>query len=166
MQTATTSASATTLAPQAHHLILSTTRRLIMHRMNSAVFTAGERLRANDSVYQCEDLAQLALWHKNVCRVELEREVAQATSPASTAYATNAQKEEIVRLCGNKVITPQEKTKALLRINLVDEDEAEAVIETLVQAIWDRSTVRPTHLVQLTDWLDATGIAHRHLLTA
>lgn len=134
-----------------------------MERLNSGVFTPEERLRANDSVYQCDDLTQLQRWHRNVCRVELERELAQAVT--GPCYATTAQKQELVRLCGHKAVTRPEKTKVLLQINRLTEQEAGAAIDTLTQAIADQ-VPGDAGWTQLLGWLDAAGITHTHLLAA
>lgn len=53
-------------------------------------------------------------------------------------YATAKQKEEIIRLLNNPVITRQEKTKMLLNINKLDEERAKASIEKLKEVIKDR----------------------------
>ena len=39
----------------------------------TTLFSDEERLRANDSVYQCEDVAQLQRWYYGVHRVYQER---------------------------------------------------------------------------------------------
>lgn len=53
-------------------------------------------------------------------------------------YASARQKEEIIRLLNNPVITRQEKTKMLLNINKLDEERATQSIEKLKKAIEDR----------------------------
>jgi hypothetical protein len=65
----------------------------------------------------------------------------QPTAPAATIeepamkYATAKQKEEIIRLLNNVVITRQEKTKMLLNINKLDEERAAQSIQKLVKVI-------------------------------
>lgn len=61
----------------------------------------------------------------------------EAEQPA-VAYATAAQKEEIIRLLNHPVITRQEKTKMLLNINRLDEERATAAVAKLREAIEDR----------------------------
>ncbi|MBG8556152.1 hypothetical protein I5L79_21585 [Hymenobacter sp. BT594] len=56
-----------------HAFRLLQARQAIMYHMAKSVFTDAERLRANDSAYQCESLGQLALWLRNVRRVASER---------------------------------------------------------------------------------------------
>ncbi|WP_192821320.1 hypothetical protein [Rufibacter sp. LB8] len=66
-----------------------------------------------------------------------------ATAPvveeeATVKYATAKQKEEIIRLLNNPVITRQEKTKMLLNINKLDEERAKQSIQKLKKVIEDR----------------------------
>jgi hypothetical protein len=61
----------------------------------------------------------------------------EAPAPA-IKYATAKQKEEIIRLLNNPVITRQEKTKMLLNINKLDEERATQSIEKLKKAIEER----------------------------
>ncbi|WP_234462406.1 hypothetical protein [Adhaeribacter terrigena] len=66
---------------------------------------------------------------------------AKPEAPAATIeepvmkYATAKQKEEIIRLLNNVVITRQEKTKMLLNINKLDEDRAAQSIQKLRKVI-------------------------------
>lgn len=53
-------------------------------------------------------------------------------------YATAKQKEEIIRLLNNPVITRAEKTKMLLNINKLDDQRAQQSIDKLRQAIAER----------------------------
>ncbi|QNP53979.1 hypothetical protein H9L05_00895 [Hymenobacter qilianensis] len=64
-------------------------------------------------------------------------EPVEAPAPA-IAYATAAQKEEIIRLLNHPVITRQEKTKMLLNINRLDEERATQAVAKLRKAIEDR----------------------------
>ncbi|WP_210490317.1 hypothetical protein [Rufibacter aurantiacus] len=68
--------------------------------------------------------------------------VAAAPAPvaeeAPVKYATAKQKEEIIRLLNNPVITRQEKTKMLLNINKLDEERAKQSIVKLKKVIEDR----------------------------
>ncbi|AKQ47616.1 hypothetical protein TH63_10280 [Rufibacter radiotolerans] len=57
---------------------------------------------------------------------------------ANVKYATAKQKEEIIRLLNNPVITRQEKTKMLLNINKLDEERAKQSIQKLKKVIEDR----------------------------
>lgn len=61
-----------------------------------------------------------------------------ATAPSSVKYASAKQKEEIIRLLNNPVITRQEKTKMLLNINKLDEERATQAIAKLIKVIEDR----------------------------
>ena len=72
-------------------------------------------------------------------------EVAQpAAAPVETLvnnavkYASAKQKEEIIRLLNNPVITRQEKTKMLLNINKLDEERATQAIAKLRKVIEER----------------------------
>ena len=57
---------------------------------------------------------------------------------ADMKYATAKQKEEIIRLLNNVVITRQEKTKMLLNINKLDEERASQSIQKLRKVIEER----------------------------
>jgi hypothetical protein len=63
-----------------------------------------------------------------------------AEAPVANAvkYASAKQKEEIIRLLNNPVITRQEKTKMLLNINKLDEERATQAIAKLKKVIEDR----------------------------
>jgi hypothetical protein len=65
---------------------------------------------------------------------------AEPTTPeaAAPAYASAAQKEEIIRLLNHPLITRPEKTKMLLNINRLDEERATQAIAKLKKAIDDR----------------------------
>ncbi len=67
--------------------------------------------------------------------------VMQVVAPDDTAdvrYATAKQKEEIIRLLNNPVITRAEKTKMLLNINKLDDHRAQQSIDKLRQVIQER----------------------------
>ena len=66
-----------------------------------------------------------------------DKETADAPS-ASVRYASAKQKEEIIRLLNNPVITRQEKTKMLLNINRFDEERAAQAIDKLKKVIEER----------------------------
>lgn len=77
--------------------------------------------------------------------VEAEKQPEEVPAPAAVApvstsvkYASAPQKEEIIRLLNNPVITRQEKTKMLLNINKLDEERATQAIAKLKKAIEDR----------------------------
>jgi hypothetical protein len=55
-----------------------------------------------------------------------------------TPYATNDQREEMIRLLNHPLVTRQEKTKMLLNINRINEERAIAAIAKLRKAIEDR----------------------------
>lgn len=63
---------------------------------------------------------------------------APETAETTVKYATAKQKEEIIRLLNNPVITRQEKTKMLLNINKLDEERAKQSIQKLRKVIEDR----------------------------
>lgn len=62
-----------------------------------------------------------------------------AESPA-IKYASAKQKEEIIRLLNNPMITRPEKTKMLLNINKLDEERAAQIIAKLGKVIEERET--------------------------
>ncbi|MFT2008215.1 hypothetical protein ACMA1I_06030 [Pontibacter sp. 13R65] len=63
---------------------------------------------------------------------------AEADKTPGVRYASAKQKEEIIRLLNNPVITRQEKTKMLLNINRLDEERAAQAIDKLKKVIEDR----------------------------
>lgn len=63
---------------------------------------------------------------------------AEAESQGSVRYASAKQKEAIIGLLNNPVITRQEKTKMLLNINRLDEERAAQAIEKLKKVIEER----------------------------
>lgn len=63
---------------------------------------------------------------------------ANAGEAEAPAYASEAQKQEIVHLLNNPTITREEKTKNLLGINKLTEAQADTKITKLVQAIEQR----------------------------
>ncbi|WP_378016135.1 hypothetical protein [Adhaeribacter terreus] len=65
-------------------------------------------------------------------------EAAAVIEEPAMKYATAKQKEEIIRLLNNVVITRQEKTKMLLNINKLDEERAAQSIQKLVKVIEER----------------------------
>lgn len=67
-----------------------------------------------------------------------KQEAAPAPAASSVKYASAKQKEEIIRLLNNPVITRQEKTKMLLNINKLDEERATQAIAKLKKVIEDR----------------------------
>jgi hypothetical protein len=70
----------------------------------------------------------------------VKAEVPVVTEEPVMKYATAKQKEEIIRLLNNVVITRQEKTKMLLNINKLDEERAAQSIQKLRKVIEDRET--------------------------
>ncbi|GEO02487.1 hypothetical protein AAE02nite_01510 [Adhaeribacter aerolatus] len=63
---------------------------------------------------------------------------AEAQVSNGVKYASAKQKEEIIRLLNNPVITRQEKTKMLLNINKLDEERAVQAIAKLKKVIEER----------------------------
>ncbi|WP_026463809.1 hypothetical protein [Adhaeribacter aquaticus] len=70
--------------------------------------------------------------------VKVVESVAAAPVENAVKYASAKQKEEIIRLLNNPVITRQEKTKMLLNINKLDEERANQVIVKLRKVIEER----------------------------
>lgn len=67
-----------------------------------------------------------------------EKETSETQASTSVRYASAKQKEEIIRLLNNPVITRQEKTKMLLNINRLDEERAGQAIDKLKKVIEER----------------------------
>jgi hypothetical protein len=63
---------------------------------------------------------------------------AETAEAPSIKYASAKQKEEIIRLLNNPVITRPEKTKMLLNINKLDEERAAQIIAKLGKVIEER----------------------------
>ena len=80
-----------------------------------------------------------------------------AASQPPVAYASAAQKEEVIRLLNHPLITRQEKTKMLLNINRLDEERATQAIAKLRKAIEDRESdpERKGVLAGFHSWLAA-----------
>jgi hypothetical protein len=158
---------ATNLVP-AVRLVLSLVRRQIMERMASTVFTPAERLRANDSVYQCDDEAQLVLWHRNVCRVELERTATQPIMPvlALDLQATASQLAEIVRLCSHPAVARRDASALLCSLRQLTYPQAVWAISQLIAIIWTQDEDAMTCHAQLASVLDSSGILHAQSPTA
>jgi hypothetical protein len=66
--------------------------------------------------------------------------VAETAEAQAVKYASAKQKEEIIRLLNNPVITRPEKTKMLLNINKLDEERAAQIIAKLGKVIEERET--------------------------
>jgi hypothetical protein len=66
-----------------------------------------------------------------------DKETTESPS-TSVRYASAKQKEEIIRLLNNPVVTRQEKTKMLLNINRFDEERAAQAIDKLKKVIEER----------------------------
>lgn len=146
-------------------LVLSVVRRNIMQRMASVVFTFEERVCANHSVHQCEDEAKLLLWHRNVCRVELERAATQP--PTSQALfpnllATMAQRVEIVRLCSYPAVPRCNASTLLVDLQRLTYSQATAALSWLMATIWAQDEDAVAYDAQLALLLDSTGILHAH----
>ncbi|MGV3538615.1 MAG: hypothetical protein ACO1OQ_02325 [Rufibacter sp.] len=102
--------------------------------------------QGNQPEHKAESAVKPAAPAKTMKAVPAEpvAETKAATPEAATAeeanvkYATAKQKEEIIRLLNNPVITRQEKTKMLLNINKLDEERAKQSIQKLKKVIDDR----------------------------
>lgn len=148
-------ATASTVAPTLHH---GTYRRAIMAVLSADQFTPAERLRANHSVYECEDGAKLALWLKNVRRVAAEREqqakqqaitnlaqgiarfeaTLRSTPHAAPAAATPAQCDELHQLSRHPGLSVVEKAEVLALLPTITQPRATALIGQL----WARALGR------------------------
>jgi hypothetical protein len=65
---------------------------------------------------------------------------AETAESQAIKYASAKQKEEIIRLLNNPMITRPEKTKMLLNINKLDEERAAQIIAKLGKVIEERET--------------------------
>jgi hypothetical protein len=99
---------------------------LLVLTFTSPYLTAAERVRANHNAYECEDAERLARWIRNTQAELARREEAQAVR-----YCTMAQREEINLLLQQPHVTRQKKTKILLHINRLTEEDAAKVIADL-----------------------------------
>jgi hypothetical protein len=74
-----------------------------------------------------------------IMQASVNNEVPQVHETSTDVrYASAKQKEEIIRLLNNPVITRAEKTKMLLNINKLDDQRAQQSIDKLRQAISER----------------------------
>ncbi|MDO7848999.1 hypothetical protein Q5H92_21725 [Hymenobacter sp. M29] len=103
-------------------------RNLILDLLfGSPVITAKEWATAVERTSNTENTATLAKWYRNAA-AEISRREAAA---APVGYATNAQKEQIIRLLNHPAVTRPKKTKVLLRINRYEAREAAQLIADL-----------------------------------
>lgn len=138
---------------QAPTLHLGTYRRAIMAVVSADVFTPAERLRANHSVYECEDSAKLALWLKNVRRVAAEREERAPTEQTQgTLSATPTQCDEVYKLAST--LPAAERASVLRRLPRLTEREASALLLGL------RLRKGPRLRVEVAGW--QFTVAERH----
>lgn len=70
--------------------------------------------------------------------LKVDTNAAVANPEENVKYASAKQKEEIIGLLNNPVITRQEKTKMLLAINRLDEERAAQAIEKLKKTVEER----------------------------
>ena len=79
---------------------------------------------------------------RETAKAEPVKESPQAETAEAQAikYASAKQKEEIIRLLNNPMITRPEKTKMLLNINKLDEERAAQIIAKLGKVIEERET--------------------------
>ena len=101
--------------------------------LGSAFATQDEKDRTVASVARCQNPATLAKWYRNAVIELADREEHQPV-----CYATGKQKEEITRLLNHVKIERREKTKVLLVINRLEEQEADEVIKGLLAKIEQR----------------------------
>ncbi|MDO7849019.1 hypothetical protein Q5H92_21825 [Hymenobacter sp. M29] len=93
----------------------------------SPVITAQEWATAVERTSNTLSVATLAKWYRNTV-AEIARREAQAQP---VTYATNEQKEQIIRLLNHPAVTRPKKTKILLRINRYEATAAEQLIADL-----------------------------------
>jgi hypothetical protein len=82
--------------------------------------------------------AEVTMKASPVAEVKAPEVAPVVEAEANMKYATAKQKEEIIRLLNNVVITRQEKTKMLLNINKLDEERAAQSIQKLRKVIEER----------------------------
>lgn len=88
--------------------------------------TAAEKARTAASVARCQSADVLVKWYCNVLTVLSAREL------APVAYATTAQKLQIVRLLNHPAIARPRKSKELVRLAYLTEAQATALIAELL----------------------------------
>ena len=105
--------------------------------------TPAEEMEYTGNVNEAKPEPQMAAAPAKPVIQAVPEETAQpvaAEAPVSNGikYASAKQKEEIIRLLNNPVITRQEKTKMLLNINKLDEERAVQAIAKLKKVIEER----------------------------
>ena len=105
--------------------------------------TPAEEMEYTGNVHDAKPEPQTAAAPAKPVIQAVPEEAAQpvaAEAPVSNGikYASAKQKEEIIRLLNNPVITRQEKTKMLLNINKLDEERAVQAIAKLKKVIEER----------------------------
>lgn len=99
--------------------------------------TPAEEMEYGGNVQEAKPQPAVPSAPANPALKALPEEQEEVAAPA-IKYATAKQKEEIIRLLNNAVITRQEKTKMLLNINNLDEERARQSIDKLKKAIEER----------------------------
>ena len=99
--------------------------------------TPAEEMDYNTNVPENQAVAAKPAAKKEMKAVPATEEKEAAPAPA-VRFASAKQKEEIIRLLNNPVITRQEKTKMLLNINKLDEERASQAIAKLKKVIEER----------------------------
>lgn len=94
----------------------------------------------NNTKSEMPDMEGHNLMTEKANEIKLKEQNEQAAQNTANAvkYASAKQKEEIIRLLNNPVITRQEKTKMLLNINKLDEERATQAIAKLRKVIEER----------------------------
>jgi hypothetical protein len=127
---------------QAAHL--SAHRRNLIDLLAGApVITTAEYDTAVQNILACESIPTLQRWYRNCIREIARREELEPVT-APITYATAEQKEAIIRLCNCHEITRAEKTKVLMGLNQLDEQQAEALRAELRATINERAGNTPS----------------------
>lgn len=106
-------------------------KTLILELVLGSTFAAQEEIsRCITRVTNCHNAATLAKWYRNAVR-----ELANREEAATTVYATGQQKEEVIRLLNNPLITRRHKSRVLLGINSLKAAEARDLIASLTAYI-------------------------------
>ncbi|MDO7854431.1 hypothetical protein [Hymenobacter convexus] len=121
---------ATAPTPQAADQVNGLRNLILDLLFGSPFITTQEWATAVERTSNTENVATLAKWYRNAVR-----ELADREEKAATAYASRQQREEIIRLLNNPLITRRHKTRVLLGINRYQADEARAIIANLTAYI-------------------------------
>lgn len=111
----------------------------------NALLSAEEQLRANHSIYECEDVSRLTRWlvntRKELARRAKARELGAVAlllvpSPSPIRYATREQKTDLLHLLQQPHVTRAQQTRVLVGLNRLTAEKAAVLLRQLALPPW------------------------------